>query len=55
MKWQNVDGTRKGFANMVKNDPDRRYMFLLLDNRPIRDVLWDELRPAAVETRDGTE
>ena len=36
---------RKVFAKNVAKHPDRKYMFLLLDERSIRDVLWSELRP----------
>lgn len=43
--------TRKMYANVFSKYPDKRYYFLLLDNKPIRTVLWQELRPREVEVR----
>lgn len=39
---------RKSFAVMVKDDPDKRYMFALLDAKPISKMIWEELRPKGV-------
>jgi RNA ligase len=36
---------RGRFARLIKNSPDKRYYFMLLDNKSIRTVLWQELRP----------
>lgn len=36
---------RAGFARSIKNCADKRYYFLLLDEKPINGVLWSELRP----------
>lgn len=36
---------RKKFANLVKDDPNKFYYFLLLDNRVIRDTIWKYLQP----------
>lgn len=36
---------RGGFARYIRDAPDKRYYFLMLDSRPVRDVLWLELRP----------
>lgn len=40
-----LDKSRKDYAQEFKRHADARYYFLLLDNRPIRDTLWDELKP----------
>lgn len=49
------DFNRGGFARYIKNEPDKRYYFLLLDSREIRDVLWQELRPReAVHVHDSS-
>lgn len=37
---------RKTFAQNVKDDPDKKYMFLLLDKKPIDKLIWQELKPA---------
>lgn len=37
--------SRKDYAQVFKQSQDARYFFLLLDGRPIRDVLWTELKP----------
>jgi RNA ligase len=42
---------RGGFARYIRNEPDKRYYFMLLDDKPIRTVLWSELRPR--EATDG--
>lgn len=42
---EGADFNRGGFARYIKNAPDKRYYFLLLDSKPITDVLWGELRP----------
>jgi hypothetical protein len=36
---------RGRFARSIKDAKDKRYYFLLLDNKPISTVLWQELRP----------
>lgn len=40
-----VDFDRGAFARSIRNEPDKRYYFLLLDNRPVSELLWTELRP----------
>jgi RNA ligase len=44
-----LDGyvSRAAYAAEFKKYKDARYFFLLLDNRSIRDVLWQELKPTA--------
>lgn len=37
--------TRKDYATEFIKYPDKRYFFLLLDAKPVREVLWQELRP----------
>lgn len=37
--------SRKDYAFEFKKHKDGRYFFLLLDNKPIREVLWTELKP----------
>ena len=37
--------TRKDYALLFKGHRDAKYYFLLLDDKPIRDVLWTELKP----------
>lgn len=37
--------TRADYAREFKKSRNAKYYFLLLDNRPIRDVLWAELKP----------
>lgn len=39
---------RAGFARYIKDEKDKRYYFLLLDGKSIRDVLWIELRPTSI-------
>lgn len=39
------DFNRGGFARYIEKAPDKRYYFLMLDGREIRDVLWTELKP----------
>jgi RNA ligase len=39
------DMTRGEYARSIRNYDDKRYFFLMLDDRPIRDVLWTELKP----------
>ena len=39
---------RKEYARAFSKHPDKKYYFLLLDSRSIRDVLWQELRPREV-------
>lgn len=38
---------RARYASVFKKYADKRYFFLLLDKRPIADVLWSELKPKA--------
>lgn len=38
---------RGAFARSIAKAADKRYYFLLLDNKPISDVLWTELKPTA--------
>lgn len=38
--------SRKDYALAFKKSPEARYHFLLLDGKPVRDVLWTELRPS---------
>jgi len=40
---------RKGFADLVRADQDKKYMFALLDNKPIDDLVWSELKPTGKE------
>ena len=44
-----LDTTRAQFARVFKKHKDARFFFLLLDNRPIKEVLWAELKPTATE------
>lgn len=37
--------SRKSYAQVFKDYDDVKYFFMLLDNKPIRDVLWTELKP----------
>lgn len=37
--------SRRDYAFEFKKWKDAKYFFLMLDNRPIRDVLWAELKP----------
>jgi RNA ligase len=37
---------RKVFASVVKNSPNKKYMFALLDKKPIDGLIWQELKPA---------
>jgi RNA ligase len=37
--------SRRDYASVFTKSPDARYYFLMLDERPIRDVLWTELKP----------
>lgn len=41
------NATRAQYASVFKKSPEARYFFLLLDKRPISDVLWLELKPTA--------
>lgn len=36
---------RKKFAAVASKSPESKYMFMLLDNRPIHDLVWAELKP----------
>jgi len=36
---------RKRFAMAVKDDPDKAYMFAMLDQKPIDKMIWAELKP----------
>lgn len=36
---------RKDFANAFKKSPDAKFFFMLLDSKPIGEVVWRELRP----------
>lgn len=36
---------RKAFAMGVKNDPDKAYMFAVLDGKAIAPMIWQELKP----------
>jgi RNA ligase len=40
--------SRKQYAQEFAKHPDKRYFFLLLDNKPIKEVLWTELRPREI-------
>lgn len=44
--------TRAMYAAEFKKHDDARYYFLLLDNKPVRHVLWQELKPRE-EGKDG--
>lgn len=39
--------TRAEFASVFKRHPQAKFFFLLLDNRPISEVLWASLKPTA--------
>lgn len=39
--------TRADYAREFKKSPDAGYYFKMLDNRPIREVLWASLKPTA--------
>jgi RNA ligase len=45
--------SRKDFAQAFAKHKDRKYYFLLLDNRSIRDVLWVELKPTDTGGRNA--
>lgn len=50
--WEDGDlPTRRAFARVFTASQDARYFFLLLDDKPIREILWTELKPkeAAVD------
>jgi len=51
---QTVNPARDRKYNAMKwaNEPDKRYYFILLDEKSIRTLLWTELRPR--ETKDGS-
>lgn len=36
---------RGQFARRIRDEPDKKFYFLLLDNKPIREVLWSSLKP----------
>lgn len=38
-------GPRKDFALRIVRNPNKKYFFMWLDERPIRDALWTELQP----------
>lgn len=38
---------RGEFAKFIAKEPDKKFFFLMLDERPIREVLWAELKPTA--------
>lgn len=42
--------TRKDFALVVKDHPQRAYLFKYLDEQPIADVVWRSLKPSAVRS-----
>jgi len=44
-----LEATRADYARVFKKHPQARYFFLLLDNRSVNDVLWQELKPKAKE------
>ena len=47
---ETLDGplpTRKDYAKEFSKHKDARYYFLMLDGKPVRDVLWTELKPTA--------
>ena len=43
--------TRRDYAREFSKHKDKKYFFLLLDGKSIRDVLWTELKPRDVEVR----
>jgi len=43
--------TRKQYAKVFTKSADAKYFFSLLDNRPINDLLWTELRPKESDVR----
>lgn len=40
-----AEATRKDYARVFSKSKDAKYYFLMLDGRPIREVLWTELKP----------
>lgn len=45
-RFPTTNGDGRGmFARYIKDLPDKRYYFLLLDGKSIREVLWSELKP----------
>lgn len=40
-----AEPTRKDYARVFSKSKDAKYYFLMLDGRPIREVLWTELKP----------
>lgn len=44
-KTQGEEFNRGDYARFIAKNPDKGYYFSLLDNRPIREVLWTSLKP----------
>lgn len=47
------DTPRKDIAKVFSKYPDKHYYFLLLDSRPVRTLLWGELRPREEPRRES--
>lgn len=45
MEVEGEVSNRKKFAAVASKSPESKYMFMLLDNRPIHDLVWAELKP----------
>jgi RNA ligase len=45
-KHQSDESFDRGqYARFISKHPDKKYLFLLLDNKSIREILWTELKP----------
>lgn len=44
---------RKAFARVAQKSPDKRYMFMLLDQKPIAPMIWQEVMPKGNEEEDA--
>lgn len=51
-KTTHPQNNRKAFAELVKDDPDKKYMFALLDRKPIGSIIWQELKPKGGDDGD---
>lgn len=40
-----LDSTRKDFAEVAVGSPNKAYLFMMFDGKPIREAIWKTLRP----------
>lgn len=45
-----LDATRKDFAAKASSSPNKKYLFLLFDGKPIEEAIWNTLKPSGVDT-----